>query len=102
MSSRVRGEDRALTFTMSGLSKIAGLPQMKLGWIVAGGDGADAAMERLELIADTYLSVATPVQVALPELLALSSQRAARRFARGHEAISMCCDRWSPDRTSMC
>jgi len=67
-----RGEDGALMFTMSGLSKIAGLPQMKLGWIVAGGDRADDAMERLELIADTYLSVATPVQVALPELLGSS------------------------------
>jgi alanine-synthesizing transaminase len=71
-ASRMRGADRALTFTMSGLSKIAGLPQMKLGWIAVSGPGADEAMERLELIADTYLSVATPVQVALPELLALS------------------------------
>jgi alanine-synthesizing transaminase len=67
-----RGDDRALTFTMSGLSKIAGLPQMKLGWIVVEGEGAAEAMERLELIADTYLSVATPVQIALPDLLALS------------------------------
>jgi alanine-synthesizing transaminase len=57
-------------FTMSGLSKIAGLPQMKLGWIVVSDR---AAMERLELIADTYLSVATPVQVALPKLLELSA-----------------------------
>jgi alanine-synthesizing transaminase len=73
-ASRMRGEDRALTFTMSGLSKIAGLPQMKLGWIAVSGPGADEAMERLELIADTYLSVATPVQVALPELLALSGE----------------------------
>ncbi len=80
--SCVRGEDRALTFTMSGLSKIAGLPQMKLGWIVASGDGADAAMDRLELIADTYLSVATPVQVALPELLALSGGVQAQIRAR--------------------
>jgi alanine-synthesizing transaminase len=64
--------DRALTFSMSGLSKIAGLPQMKLGWIAASGEGHEAALERLELIADTYLSVATPVQVALPELLAQS------------------------------
>jgi alanine-synthesizing transaminase len=80
--SRGRGEDRALTFTMSGLSKIAGLPQMKLGWIVAGSDGAEAAMERLELIADTYLSVATPVQVALPELLAHSDGVRAQIRAR--------------------
>ncbi len=61
-----------LTFSMSGLSKIAALPQMKLGWIVAGGPGHEAALDRLELIADTYLSVATPVQIALPRLLAAS------------------------------
>lgn len=63
--------DSVLTFALSGLSKVAGLPQMKLGWIVAGGPAADraAAVERLELIADTYLSVAAPVQHALPRLL---------------------------------
>jgi alanine-synthesizing transaminase len=61
---------QALTFSMSGLSKLCGLPQMKLGWIMACGPGHQAALDRLELIADTYLSVATPVQVALPKLLA--------------------------------
>lgn len=61
-----------LTFSMSGLSKTAALLQMKLGWIVAGGPGHEAALDRLELIADTYLSVATPVQVALPGLLEAS------------------------------
>jgi hypothetical protein len=60
---------RALTFSMNGLSKIAGLPQMKLGWIVADGPQYEGALERLELIADTFLSVATPVQLALPKLL---------------------------------
>lgn len=66
------GERRALTFVMSGLSKVVALPQLKLGWtIVLGPDAlARAAMERLEVIADTYLSVATPVSRALPELLA--------------------------------
>ena len=63
------GAANVLTFSMSGLSKIAGLPQMKLGWIVASGPGHEAALDRLELIADTYLSVATPVQIALPRLL---------------------------------
>jgi alanine-synthesizing transaminase len=60
-----------LTFSLSGLSKVAGLPQMKLAWIVAGGprSGQAAAIERLELIADTYLSVATPLPHALPRLL---------------------------------
>lgn len=74
--SRVRtlaGASNALTFSMSGLSKIAGLPQMKLGWIVASGPGHEAALERLELIADTYLSVATPVQAALPRILEVSA-----------------------------
>jgi len=63
--------DAVLTFCLSGLSKVAGLPQMKLGWMVTGGPAARRAqaMERLELIADTYLSVATPVQHALPRLL---------------------------------
>ena len=47
---------------------------MKLGWIVASGPGHEPRFERLELIADTYLSVATPVQVALPRLLESSAQ----------------------------
>lgn len=65
-------QDEALTFVLSGLSKIAALPQMKLGWIVARGPQAllGDAQERLDLIADTYLSVGTPVQVALPAMLA--------------------------------
>ncbi len=63
----------ALTFAMSGLSKVAGLPQMKLGWIVVAGpvDLAASAFERLEWIADTYLSVGAPVQCAAAKLLAL-------------------------------
>lgn len=61
-----------LTFSMSGLSKVAALPQMKLGWIVASGPGHEEALSRLELIADTYLSVAAPVQHALPRLLEVS------------------------------
>ena len=67
------GKNDALTFSMSGLSKIAGLPQMKLGWIVAGGPEHAAALEGLEWIADTFLSVATPVQWALPSILAASA-----------------------------
>jgi hypothetical protein len=61
-----------LTFAMSGLSKVAGLPQMKLGWIVASGPGHERALEGLEWIADTFLSVSTPVQLALPRILAVS------------------------------
>lgn len=65
------GSKRALTFVLNGLSKLVGLPQMKLGWIVTAGPSAlvEPAMQRLELIADTYLSVGTPVQYALPALL---------------------------------
>jgi aspartate/methionine/tyrosine aminotransferase len=63
-----------LTFTTSGLSKIAGLPQMKAAWLVASGppNQISAVLPRLELIADTYLSMSAPVQLALPTLLALA------------------------------
>jgi alanine-synthesizing transaminase len=60
-----------LSFSMSGLSKVAGLPQMKLGWIIASGPERLRldAQERLDWIADTYLSVGTPVQCAVAALL---------------------------------
>jgi alanine-synthesizing transaminase len=61
--------DDVLAFSLSGLSKLAGLPQLKLGWIAAGGPGAEEAVQRLELIADTYLSVGSPVQLAAPALI---------------------------------
>ncbi|HXP80370.1 MAG TPA: pyridoxal phosphate-dependent aminotransferase [Verrucomicrobiae bacterium] len=63
--------DAALTFTLSGLSKISLLPQMKLAWTVVSGPAAlvHAAIDRLEIIADTYLSPSTPVQLALPKFL---------------------------------
>jgi aspartate/methionine/tyrosine aminotransferase len=65
------GPPDVLTFTLGGLSKSIGLPQAKLAWIcVDGPDGLAAdALERLDLIADTYLSVSTAVQVALDRLL---------------------------------
>jgi len=61
----------ALTFTLSGLSKIAGLPQMKLAWVAVSGPQSqlDDALARLEIIADTYLSMNAPVQLAAPMLL---------------------------------
>jgi aspartate/methionine/tyrosine aminotransferase len=60
-----------LTFTLSGLSKISALPQMKVAWIVSTGppDLVNVAMERLEVIADTYLSMNAPIQLAIPALL---------------------------------
>ncbi|MEZ5317484.1 MAG: pyridoxal phosphate-dependent aminotransferase [Vicinamibacterales bacterium] len=65
------GERRALTFTLGGLSKSAGLPQLKLAWIAVSGPDAvvAAALERLDVIADTYLSVSTPVQLAAAALI---------------------------------
>jgi alanine-synthesizing transaminase len=65
----------ALTFSLGGLSKASGLPQMKLGWIAACGpdDLVESALANLELVADTYLSAGTPVQVALPRLLAIGA-----------------------------
>jgi alanine-synthesizing transaminase len=67
----VLAQQRALTFGLGGLSKSIGLPQVKLGWIGIGGPGAlvEGALERLDLIADTYLSVSTPVQLAAPLLI---------------------------------
>jgi alanine-synthesizing transaminase len=61
----------ALTFTLSGLSKISLLPQIKLAWVVVSGPEAlvHTAMQRLDVISDTYLSPSTPGQLALPEML---------------------------------
>lgn len=61
----------ALTFTLSGVSKISALPQMKLAWVAASGPGelVKQAGARLEVIADTYLSMNAPVQLAAPVLL---------------------------------
>jgi alanine-synthesizing transaminase len=90
--SRVRSLTDApevLTFSMSGLSKIAALPQMKLGWIVASGPGHEAALDRLELIADTYLSVSTPVQIALPRLLDMSIKMRAQILDRTRANLAL-------------
>jgi alanine-synthesizing transaminase len=67
------GVSEALTFTLSGLSKISALPQMKLAWIVVNGPAEilRPALDRLEIIADTYLSVGAPMAAALPRLLEL-------------------------------
>ena len=69
-SSFVRN-GKVLTFTLSGLSKISALPQMKVAWIVTSGpdEQVTAAMARLEVIADTYLSMNAPIQWAVPTLL---------------------------------
>jgi aspartate/methionine/tyrosine aminotransferase len=61
----------ALTFTLSGLSKISGLPQMKAAWLVASGPEPlkKQALDRIEIIADTYLSMNAPIQLAMPIFL---------------------------------
>ncbi|HYO94996.1 MAG TPA: pyridoxal phosphate-dependent aminotransferase, partial [Polyangiaceae bacterium] len=63
--------EHALVFVLSGLSKLAGLPQMKLAWTTVSGPAelANEAMSRLEMLADAYLSPGVPVQAALPVLL---------------------------------
>jgi hypothetical protein len=84
------GDGPALTFALGGLSKSCGLPQLKLGWIAVGGPPGlrEEALARLEIVADTYLSVGTPVQRAapalierLPELQAPVAARVARNLS---------------------
>ena len=69
----LQGASDTLVFTLNGLSKTVGLPQMKLAWTIVDGppDLVRQTMGRLEIIADTYLSAGTPVQIALPTLLNL-------------------------------
>jgi len=69
-------ESRCLTFTLNGISKSLGLPHYKLGWIALSGprEVRREAAERLEIVADTFLSAATPVQAALPALMAVGAR----------------------------
>ena len=95
-----------LTFRLGGLSKSAGLPQVKLGWMHVDGPEAlvDEALERLEVICDAYLSVSTPVQVAAPcahcgrrgRTSADSSSACARIIARCVSAVA----RYPADRSA--
>lgn len=97
-------QNDALTFGLGGLSKSVGLPQVKLGWIGVSGPDAlvTAALERLETICDTYLSVSTPVQLAVPDLLkngavvrteiltrVRENYARLRKMAAGHPACSV-------------
>jgi hypothetical protein len=82
-----------LVFALGGLSKSVGLPQVKLGWIALGGPPAlvSSALERLEFIADSYLSVSTPVQAAAAELLAAGSgvrAQIAERVAANYRQLA--------------
>lgn len=81
-----------LTFALGGLSKSAGLPQVKVGWIAAAGPEPllSEALRRLELVCDTYLSVSTPAQLALPDLLdrgAAVRQAIQARISTNHEKL---------------
>ena len=103
----VAAHDDVLAFSLSGLSKACGLPQLKLGWCVASGPPAEVelALQRLELIADTYLSVATPVQHAAAELLETRHSFQAQlrvRLGRNRTALARArgpLARWDPLRS---
>ncbi|HVT04730.1 MAG TPA: pyridoxal phosphate-dependent aminotransferase [Thermoanaerobaculia bacterium] len=84
-----------LSFSLGGLSKSAGLPHWKLGWIQLSGPEPlrRTAVEGLELIADTFLSVSSPVQVAVPELLALARDLRASISARTRTNLNSLRDR---------
>jgi aspartate/methionine/tyrosine aminotransferase len=84
------GEAKVLTFVLSGLSKISGLPQMKTSWIVVSGPAAQrlGAHKRLEIIADSYLSMNTPVQLALPGLLATRASFQQQLLNRARSNLS--------------
>jgi len=78
------GNPEALTFTMSGLSKICGLPQMKAAWLTVSGaqKQKSEALARLEVIADTFLSMNAPMQLAMPGFLAQRSRFQEQLLAR--------------------
>lgn len=83
-----------LAFSLGGLSKSAGLPQVKLGWMAAAGPDAlvDRAFRRLELVCDTYLSVSTPVQIAAAELISRGAAVRAQiqaRIAANYRQLTM-------------
>lgn len=98
--NRVRsliGADSVLSFSLDGLSKTAGMPQMKLGWIVINGPPEQVQIARhgLALLLDTYLSVSTPVQSIAPQLLQISAdlrQAIKNRTSRNLEHLKTALD----------
>jgi aspartate/methionine/tyrosine aminotransferase len=83
------GPHPCLTFVVSGLSKIAALPQMKVGWIACFGPDRQAALGRLEIVADTFLSMNAPAQLALPAWLAASEGIRTQILARVRENVGL-------------
>jgi hypothetical protein len=88
------GEERGLVFVLSGLSKLAALPQMKLSWIAVSGEleALNGATRRLELIGDTYLSVGAPAAAAAPRVLELAPRVTAVVAARIRENLATAID----------
>ena len=84
------GQEDVLTFSLGGLSKSAALPQVKLGWMAIGGPAPEVgrALERLELVADTYLSVSTPAQLAVAPLLAAGAGLRPRLLDRARSNLA--------------
>jgi hypothetical protein len=97
--STIATQDRALCFALGGLSKSCGLPQAKLAWIATSGPAAvrERALARLEIIADTYLSVSTAIQTAAPALLEQRSRATAigERLGNNLETLR---ELFSPER----
>jgi|SRR5271157_3055726 len=91
-AATLAGVEDCLAFSLSGLSKVAGLPQMKLGWIVCSGPERlrREAMEKLEWIADTFLSVGAPVECAAAKLLeaGVEVRRGIRERTAGNLAFA--------------
>jgi len=91
-AGRATRREDVLSFALGGLSKSVGLPQVKLGWMVVGGSDVlvSAALERLELVCDTYLAVSTPAQLAAAELLergAIVRSQIRARIASNYQAL---------------
>ncbi|HMD12989.1 MAG TPA: pyridoxal phosphate-dependent aminotransferase [Bacteroidota bacterium] len=85
-------ETQVLTFTLNGIAKMLGLPQMKLGWMIVGGPPKDRqeVVARMEILCDTFLSVNTPVQLAFPPIMAVAQsihQEIARRVKANYKSL---------------
>ncbi len=94
-------ETQVLTFTLNGLSKMLGLPQMKLGWMIVGGPPKirQEAVSRMEILCDTFLSVNTPVQLAFPALMNATRdihQEIARRVKANYTSLRSTIEQSAP------
>lgn len=94
-------ETQVLTFTLNGISKMLGLPQMKLGWMIVGGPAKirQEAVSRMEIICDTFLSVNTPVQLAFPALMNAARdihQDITRRVKANYKSLRSIIQRSAP------